>query len=139
MNKNKKARKISSPFIKKLMTETSDLQKQQIEDRIQLAMDLDKLVKDKFGSYTNFASHLRRSVSEVSRWLSGTHNLTIATLSEIAMGLGFSLKEMLENNYKKPAKILLVIDNKQVTVENQYKNISKPIANESNYSFNLNA
>lgn len=121
------------------MTETSDLQKQQIEDRIQLAMDLDKLVKDKFGSYTNFASHLRRSVSEVSRWLSGTHNLTIATLSEIAMGLGFSLKEMLENNYKKPAKILLVIDNKQVTVENQYKNISKPIANESNYSFNLNA
>ena len=42
-----KPRKISSPLIKKLMSETTDFQKQQVEKRIQLAMDLNILTKTK--------------------------------------------------------------------------------------------
>lgn len=137
MNKKNKARKISSPIIKKLRAETTDLQKQQVEDRIRLAMDLDRLVQDNFGSYTNFANHIGRSVSEVSRWLSGTHNLTMATLSEIARGFDCTLKELWTKIENKP-QIVLVI-NQQVTVENPLKDFQKPKTPKSEYSFHLNA
>lgn len=136
MNKMNKARKISSPLIRKLMAETTDLQKQQVEDRIQLAMDLDILVKQKFDSYTAFAVHLGRSVSEVSRWLSGTHNLTQATLSEIAFGLGYTLKQLWVKMQDGP-QILLVI-NKEVSIENSFKGYTKPKAQKTDYSYHLN-
>lgn len=135
MNKMNKARKISSPLIKKLMAETTDLQKQQVEDRIQLAMDLDILVKQKFDSYTAFAAHLGRSASEVSRWLSGTHNLTTATLSEIAYGLGLSLKEMLNTAKEKTSYV--VIYQMDVTAENQARDYKKQKTQGSDYSLHL--
>lgn len=137
MNKMNKARKISNPLIRKLMAETTDLQKQQVEDRIQLAMDLDILVKQKFDSYTAFAVHLGRSVSEVSRWLSGTHNLTQATLSEIAFGLGFTLKELFVHIDGKPEYVLVY--SQQFTVANPLKDFKKPQMQKSEYSFHLNA
>lgn len=137
MNKKNKARKISSPLIKKLRAETTDLQKQQFADRIQLAMDLDRLVKDKFGSYTNFANHLGRSVSEVSRWLSGTHNLTTSTQSEIAYGFGLTLKELWAKIENKPRTVLVI--NQQVTVKRGDMNFPKRNVQEAEYSFHINA
>lgn len=89
-----KAKKIEIALVGKLMKDTSLLQKRQVSDRIALAMKIEGLIKSKFGSYTDFAKHIKRSPTEVSRWVSGTHNLTQSTLSEIAMGLDVELIEL---------------------------------------------
>lgn len=128
---------MSSPLIKKLMAETTPLQKQQVEDRIQLAMDLDKLVKNQFDSYTMFAAHIGRSVSEVSRWLSGTHNLTTNTLSEIANGLGYSLKELFAKIEDRPQVVLVI--NQQITAESTGINFPRQNVQQSEYSLQVNA
>ena len=39
-------------------------------------------------SQRDFARLMDKSENEVSRWLSGTHNLTMATLCKIATALG---------------------------------------------------
>ena len=39
----------------------------------------------------DFARLMGKSETEVSRWLSGTHNLTLATLSKISVALGANI------------------------------------------------
>lgn len=39
-------------------------------------------------SQRDFAKKIKRSEAEVSRWLSGTHNFTLATIAKISAVLG---------------------------------------------------
>ena len=39
-------------------------------------------------SQKDFAQLMRKTETEVSRWLSGTHNLTMATICRISAALG---------------------------------------------------
>ena len=120
MNDLKKARKVIIPILEELKAETSPLQKTQIKDRISLAMQIEKLIKLKgFKTYKEFADHIGRSSSEVSRWLSGYNNLTQNTLSEIAFGLDVNICELFNS------KLSIQVINLEKSIELDVKGFVK--------------
>lgn len=101
MKHQNKPRKVNLPILDELINETTELDKAKLNDRLELAIRIEKLVKDQgFKTHKQFADHINRSVSEVSRWLSGYHNLTQNTLSEIAYGLDLRLCDLFNTEVK---------------------------------------
>lgn len=52
-----------------------------------IAGRIDKILKEKGLTQKQFAQMVHHSQGEVSRWLSGTHNFTLATLAKISVAL----------------------------------------------------
>ena len=65
----------------------------QIEYRMKLAAKIDKARIKKGLSKKQFAEKLSKSPSEITKWLSGTHNFTSDTLFEIQQLLAVELIE----------------------------------------------
>jgi len=94
MKSNKPARKHSSAIINQLLAETSDIEKAQINNRMVLAARLGDLVAAKGWSKSEFAAKVGKSPSEITKWLSGTQNFTIDTLTEISLAFNISIGEL---------------------------------------------
>ena len=62
--------------------------KMQMEMSVAIANRIYDILEEKGMSQREFARLMGKSENEVSRWLSGTHNLTMATLCKIAIALG---------------------------------------------------
>ena len=62
--------------------------KKQMELSVAIANRIYDILQSKEMSQKEFARLMGKSETEVSRWLSGTHNLTLATLSKISIALG---------------------------------------------------
>lgn len=60
----------------------------QVDLCVSIANRIYTLLEERSMSQRDFAKALGKTETEVSRWLSGTHNLTIATISKIAVALG---------------------------------------------------
>ena len=60
----------------------------QMELSVAIANRIYDILESKGLSQKDFAQMMGKTETEVSRWLSGTHNLTIATLSKISAALG---------------------------------------------------
>ena len=88
MMQNNKAKRVSSPLIKKILADANPLHKIQNNNRIALACRIDDLMKAKGYSNSTFAKKLGKQPSVITKWLSGTHNFTMDTLDEIAYHLG---------------------------------------------------
>ena len=56
-----------------------------------LATRLDAALKEKGISQKELAAAMHKRESEVSRWLSGRHNFTLATIAKIETTLGIEL------------------------------------------------
>src|SRR3546814_4356729 len=87
----KKARKISSPLISGIMDELTPVEKAQTAVKMQLAAKLGDLIRQRGWSKGDFAGRVGKHPSEITKWLSGTHNFTTDTLSEIAVALGVNM------------------------------------------------
>lgn len=87
----KKARKISSPLISGIMGEMTPVEKIQTAVKMRLAAKLDDLIRQRGWSKGDFADRVGKHPSEITKWLSGTHNFTTDTLSEIAIALGVTV------------------------------------------------
>lgn len=61
--------------------------KRQMELSVQIANRIYEIMEEKGLSQKNLASLLGKTETEVSRWLSGTHNLTLATIAKISVAL----------------------------------------------------
>lgn len=61
--------------------------KKQMELSVAIANRVYDILQSKGMSQKDFARLMGKSETEVSRWLSGTHNLTLATLSKISVAL----------------------------------------------------
>ena len=59
---------------------------------------LEKKSKQKGMTQKDFARLMGKTETEVSRWLSGTHNMTLATLCKISIALGENLLEVPVNH-----------------------------------------
>lgn len=86
-NKQQGARKYSSKIIADVMASITPLESLQVETRFVLAGRIAGIMDGKRMSNKELAARMKKSPSEISRWLSGTHNFTIDTLSEIAIAL----------------------------------------------------
>ena len=61
--------------------------KRQMELSVQIANRIYEIMEERGLSQKNLASLLGKTETEVSRWLSGTHNMTVATIAKISTAL----------------------------------------------------
>ena len=94
MKANKRAEKYNSSIITELLNEISSTEKMQVRIKMQLAARLDDLIMESGLNKSEFASKLDKNPSEISKWLSGTHNFTIDTLVEISEALNIHVQEL---------------------------------------------
>ena len=60
----------------------------QMELSVAIANRIYDILEEKGMSQKEFARLMGKTETEVSRWLSGTHNMTLATLCKISIALG---------------------------------------------------
>jgi predicted transcriptional regulator len=94
MTTNNKNKRTSNPLIKKLMANASPLDRIKNKNRVEIACTIDDLIKERNYSYIDFAKKINKQPSEISKFVSGTHNFTIDILAEIAFGLNISINEL---------------------------------------------
>jgi predicted XRE-type DNA-binding protein len=82
------AKEHDSPGLRELLEEATALELAQTKVKMQLAANIEELMRSKGWTKTRFAAELHKSQPEVSKWLSGAHNFTIDTLCHIALVLG---------------------------------------------------
>lgn len=85
--------------------------KLQVDLCVGIANRVYELLEQKGMNQKEFAHKLGKTETEVSRWLSGTHNLTIATIAKMAVELGDNLitptSNELKSAYNMPANNVL--------------------------------
>jgi transcriptional regulator with XRE-family HTH domain len=89
--KTQKAELYTSDFLDSLMSEITPEDQECTNQRMLLAAKIDDVRKEKKLNKGDFAQLMSKKPSEISRWLSGTHNFTSDTLSDIQTKLGISL------------------------------------------------
>ena len=80
MKKNRLMEECRNRFV------TPDIQKQ-VDLCVGIANRVYYLLEQKNMSQKELAQKLGKTETEVSRWLSGTHNLTVATIAKLAIAL----------------------------------------------------
>ena len=75
--------------------------KMQMELSVAIANRIYDILEEKDMSQKEFARLMGKTETEISRWLSGTHNLTLATLCKISVALGEDVV-VLADRKKKP-------------------------------------
>jgi transcriptional regulator with XRE-family HTH domain len=86
-----KARKIRLDFLDEIRNETSPQMSEQISKRMKLADQIDNVLMSRGLTNQEFAFMMGKKPSEITRWLSGTHNFTTETLWEIERVLKIQL------------------------------------------------
>jgi transcriptional regulator with XRE-family HTH domain len=81
----------NSPQMDELFSDFDPAETERVENRMLLAAKIDDAIKSNGWSKKDFAGKMGKSPSEISKWLSGTHNFTSDTLFDIAKILGTSL------------------------------------------------
>ena len=85
------ARKYTSPIIQEIKDRIPKHLKDLIHKRMSLAARIDDVLQARGLTNQEFAYMMGKKPSEISRWLSGTHNFTTETLWEIERVLNIQL------------------------------------------------
>ena len=92
MKTNKKARVYNSPIVDSILSNISKEELEITEGKMRLAMKIADAIKAKgFNKKSDFAKKLNKQNSEISKWLSGTHNFTTETLMLLQNELSINL------------------------------------------------
>ena len=83
--------KSAAKLFDQILAETPPELKKQLDMSFAIADKLDAILKERGMSQKEFAQMIGHSQAEVCRWLSGTHNFTLATLAKISVALGVNL------------------------------------------------
>ncbi len=73
--------------INNMIDQTPLLTKMKVSVRMRIAARIMDLLGESGLTKSEFASKIGKQPSEITKWLSGTHNFTIETLCEIAIAL----------------------------------------------------
>lgn len=79
---------LKNPLLEQLRSEVSVADKAQIEDSFALADRIAFLLGKHAMSQRDLADKLGKRESEISKWLSGSHNFTQYTLTKISLAIG---------------------------------------------------
>ncbi|HAC15827.1 MAG TPA: hypothetical protein DCE78_07780 [Bacteroidetes bacterium] len=96
MSNTTKARKYNSTKLQELLNEISPIEMEQSKNKMQLATRMEDFMIAKGWNKSKFAEVVGKNPSEITKWLSGTQNFTIDTLTEIAFALGIELSSLME-------------------------------------------
>jgi len=94
MAKMNRARKYTSSIIEEILKSIPPLQKERTKYRMLIAARIDDYLQEAGINKTELARRLSKNPSEITKWLSGTHNFTIDTLTEIAFELKVSIADL---------------------------------------------
>lgn len=86
-----KPKTYNSPLIDELLQGVSPEELKKTEKRMLLASRIDDAIKAKGWKKKHFAEAMGKTPSEITKWLSGTHNFTSDTLFDIERVLNISL------------------------------------------------
>ena len=75
--------------------------KKQMELSVSIVNRIYEILEEKEMSQKDLAHALGKTETEVSRWLSGTHNMTTATISKISVALGQDIVQITRPRKKK--------------------------------------
>ena len=114
MNKSIKARKYNSAKLQELFDEITPVEMEQTKVKMQLAIRIEDLMRAKNLNKSQFAEKVGKHSSEITKWLSGTHNFTIDILTEIAFALEVDIsnltgKKQIEVIYRKEIVVKSVV------------------------------
>lgn len=87
----KKPETYNSPVLDELLKDITPEELEKTEKRMQLAARIDDAIKAKGWKKKDFAKALGKTPSEITKWLSGTHNFTTDTLFDIERVLGICI------------------------------------------------
>ena len=87
----------TNPIMNEIRETISPEMKMQMELSVAIANRIYEILEEKGMSQKDFARLMGKTETEISRWLSGTHNMTLATLCKISIALGENLLEVPEN------------------------------------------
>ena len=99
----KPAEKYESDILSALLSEITPEEQEKTNRRMMLAAKLDKARVKKGWSKKELADQMGKRPSEITKWLSGTHNFTIETLFD----LEFKLETKFLNVGEKPKEQVL--------------------------------
>jgi transcriptional regulator with XRE-family HTH domain len=118
---NTTARQHTSSLISELMTESSPLEKAQVKNRMELAAKIEDLLIQKKWNKKEFAKRVGKHPSEITKWLSGTHNFTMDILTEISVVLEIPLSDLFAKKQVQTLnRVTVVVSSKQVPVDIHY-------------------
>ena len=75
--------------------------KRQMELSVKIANRIYEIMEEKGLSQKDLATLLGKTETEVSRWLSGTHNMTMATIAKISEALDTDIIRITTSRRKK--------------------------------------
>lgn len=73
--------------------------KLQMELSVEIANRIYEILEEKGLSQKDLAHLLGKTETEVSRWLSGTHNMTIATIAKISVALDTDIVQVTSHKH----------------------------------------
>lgn len=91
MMMNNKPRTYKSPILSELIEKISQEELEKTESKMRLAVKIADAIKAKGYGKTEFAKKIKKNNSEISKWLSGTHNFTHDTLILLQKELDINL------------------------------------------------
>lgn len=80
-----------SELLNSLMLQIDENEYEKVKSRMKLAAKISDTLKEKGLSQKEFAKKMGKKASEISKWLSGTHNFTHDTLVDIQLALHIEL------------------------------------------------
>ena len=78
----------TNKLMDKIRETMSPEMKKQMELSVSIANRIYEILEAKGMSQKDFAVLMGKTETEVSRWLSGTHNMTMSTIAKISIALG---------------------------------------------------
>lgn len=121
MMMNNKPRTYKSPILSELIKNISQEELEKTESKMRLAVKIADAIKAKGYGKTEFAKKIKKNNSEISKWLSGTHNFTHDTLILLQKELDVNLVNS--------------VINEKIEIKNIH--IVAQSSNSSNNNFNL--
>ena len=77
----------TNDILQQIRDEMDPVMKKRMELSVEIANHVFSLLEEKGMSQKDLAKKMGKSETEVSRWLSGMHNMTIGTIAKLAIAL----------------------------------------------------
>lgn len=113
-------------LIDTLLAEASPQEQQRVQDRMMMAARLADALAEKGWSQKQLAQQMGKQPSEISKWLSGTHNFTLDTLSDLAQVLDIKLLCVKDDESKVVTQTVILYGRIQVSA-NRHHPVGVPV------------
>jgi len=113
----------SSPLIDGLLGKITSAELLKTKVKMQIAARIADILQQKDWGKKQFATRLSKQPSEITKWLSGTHNFTIDTLSDICHALDLDISALFRRTHDQTISTWIGI----VTSKNDPYDIKDPV------------